>query len=388
MMIYLDNAATSFPKPSQVNDRMIQFLREEAANPGRSGHRLSVAAEKAVDQTRDLVAKFFNAKDVNRVIFTLNGTDSLNIAIKGLVRKGIHVISTVAEHNSVLRPLAHLEDEGEISVTHVDVDDEGRINVEDVKKAWKENTKIVVMTHASNVLGTIQPIREVGQFVREKGGWFILDAAQSAGHLPIDLEKDPIDILALPGHKGLFGPPGTGILYIGERIQVGDIKAWRIGGTGADSESRVQPNELPYLLEGGTPNTAGIAGLGEGIRFLNKQGLDQIRQHEIDLMKQLVSGLKGIEHLKMYGPVNPEDRVAAVLVNVEGLEPADLGSILDESFQIAVRTGLHCAPLIHKRLGTSPLGGVRISPGFFTTKDDIDKTISAFREIVAQTFAS
>ena len=257
-MIYLDNAATSFPKPKRVYERMNQFLREEAANPGRSGHRLSVAAEGQIVQARSLLAKFFGAKNSERIIFTLNCTDSLNIAIKGALRDGDHVVTTVLEHNSVLRPLNALEACGKITVTKIRPSKDGFVDPQDIKKAFQKNTKLVVMTHASNVIGVVQPVREIGRLVRETGILFLVDAAQTAGVVSIDVERDFIDLLAFPGHKSLYGPPGTGGLYVGERAK---LIPWREGGTGFDSESRIQPETLPFLLEGGTPNSVGIVGL-------------------------------------------------------------------------------------------------------------------------------
>ncbi len=380
-MIYLDNAATSFPKPKRVYERMNQFLREEAANPGRSGHRLSVAAEGQIVQARSLLAKFFGAKNSERIIFTLNCTDSLNIAIKGALHDGDHVVTTVLEHNSVLRPLNALEAYGKITVTKIRPSKDGLIDPQDVKKAFQKNTKLVAMTHASNVIGVVQPIREIGRLVREAGALFLVDAAQTAGAISIDVERDFVDLLAFPGHKSLYGPPGTGGLYVGERAK---LIPWREGGTGFDSESRTQPETLPFLLEGGTPNSVGIVGLREGVDFILGEGLEKIQAHERSLVKKLRQGLKEVPGLKLHGTDDVTQSVAPVSFVIEGIEPQEFSIVLDQSFQIAVRAGLHCAPLMHEMLGTAPQGSIRFSPGYFNTSNEIDQSIKAVREIQSQ----
>ena len=380
-MIYLDNAATSFPKPKRVYERMNQFLREEAANPGRSGHRLSVAAEGQIVQARSLLAKFFGAKNPERIIFTLNCTDSLNIAIKGALRDGDHAITTVLEHNSVLRPLNALEAYGKITVTKIHPSKDGFIDPQDIKKAFQKNTKLIAMTHASNVIGVVQPIREIGRLVREAGALFLVDAAQTAGVISIDVERDFIDLLAFPGHKSLYGPPGTGGLYVGERAK---LIPWREGGTGFDSQSRTQPETLPFLLEGGTPNSVGIVGLKEGVDFILGEGLEKIQTHERSLVKKLRQELKEVPGLKLHGTDDVTQSVAPVSFVVDGIEPQEFSIVLDQSFQIAVRAGLHCAPLMHEMLGTAPQGSIRFSPGYFNTLAEIDQAIKAVREIQSQ----
>ncbi len=378
-MIYLDNAATSFPKPKRVYERMNQFLREEAANPGRSGHRLSVAAEGQIVQARSLLAKFFGAKNPERIIFTLNCTDSLNIAIKGALRDGDHAITTVLEHNSVLRPLNALEAYGKITVTKIHPSKDGFIDPQDIKKAFQKNTKLIAMTHASNVIGVVQPICEIGRLVREAGALFLVDAAQTAGVISIDVQRDFIDLLAFPGHKSLYGPPGTGGLYVGERAK---LIPWREGGTGFDSQSRTQPETLPFLLEGGTPNSVGIVGLKEGVDFILGEGLEKIQTHERSLVKKLRQELKEVPGLKLHGTDDVTQSVAPVSFVVDGIEPQEFSIVLDQSFQIAVRAGLHCAPLMHEMLGTAPQGSIRFSPGYFNTLDEIDQAIRAVREIL------
>lgn len=380
-MIYLDNAATSFPKPERVYERMDQFLREEAANPGRSGHRLSVAAESQIVQARSLLAKFFGAKNIERIIFTLNCTDSLNIAIKGALRDGDHTITTVLEHNSVLRPLYALETAKKITVTKLHPYGDGFIDPQDVKNALRKNTKLVLVTHAPNVIGTIQPIREIGRLVREAGALFLVDSAQTAGVVSIDVEEDFIDLLAFPGHKALYGPPGTGGLYVGERAK---LIPWREGGTGFNSESQIHPETFPFALEGGTPNSVGIVGLKEGVEFIVAEGLEKIRSHERSLVKKLREELKQIPGLKLHGTDDVTKSVAPVSFIVEGIEPQEFSIVLDQSFHIAVRAGLHCAPLMHETLGTAPQGSIRFSPGYFNTLAEIDQAVRAVRKIQSQ----
>ena len=378
-IIYLDNAATSFPKPPCVYERMEKFLREESANPGRSGHRMSVEAEASVERSRSILAKFFGVKNSSRIAFTLNCTDALNMAIKGVVREGDHVITSVMEHNSVLRPLHGLEEDKIITLTKIKPDSETFLNPADVKKALTPKTRLVVLTHAPNVTGAIQPIREIGKIVREAGALCLVDAAQTAGAVPIDVEKDFVDLLAFPGHKSLLGPTGTGGLYVSERVE--KITPWREGGTGMGSEKPTHPEEFPYVLEGGTPNTVGIVGLAEGLKFVAEKGIDNIRAHELKMMHALRSGLQSIKGVKIFGPKSAEKSTAALSILIDGLEAAEAGVVFDQSFGIAIRAGLHCAPLMHQFLGTSPFGTIRISPGFFNSMDDINKFLEAVGRI-------
>jgi len=379
-IIYFDNAATSWPKPVSVYRRMDEFIRKWGANPGRAGHRMAVSAERIIEETRYQIARFFGIQDQRRVIFTLNCTDSLNIGIKGLLRKGDHVITTYLEHNSVSRPLEGLVKKGLVTVTRVSHNEEGFIDLEELSQAFTSQTRLVVVVHGSNVIGSLQPVREIGEIVRGKGAIFMVDAAQTAGVIPIDVVGDNIDLLAFPGHKALFGPPGTGGLYVGPRA---DLVPWREGGSGVDSESELQPENLPFKLEGGTNNTVGIAGLGAGISFIQKEGIEKIRQHELGLTNHLLQELSRIGKVKIYGPKNGETRIGTISFNVEDLSPAAVGAILDESFHIACRTGLHCAPYTHKKLGTFPEGTVRFSLGYFNTKEEIDFAIESLSQIVA-----
>jgi cysteine desulfurase/selenocysteine lyase len=383
-MIYLDNAATSFPKPESVFRGMDAFVRSSAANPGRSGHRRAIEAEAMIGETRRLLARLFGFSRPERVIFTLNATDALNMAIKGVLRPGDHAITSVLEHNSISRPLNQLERAGTITLTRLPADRNHRIDPEDVAKAFKPSTRLVALTHVSNVTGTIQEIGTIGPMVRERNAFFLVDASQSAGTVPIAFEKDCIDLLAFTGHKALLGPTGTGGLAVGERVEV---SPWREGGTGGDSSSPVQPPELPHRLEGGTPNVFGIAGLREGVRLLLNRGVESVLAHERSLIGEFHGALRDPGVFAWYGADRViadrqgEGRVGLVGINLPGLSAAELAAILDERFDIAVRAGLHCAPYAHKHLGTFPEGTVRFSVGILTTVEEMRQAASALDEI-------
>jgi cysteine desulfurase family protein len=379
-MIYLDNAATSFPKPPEVYREMGEFFRERAANPGRAGYRLSLEAEREVEGARRAVATLFGTREPRRLVFTLNATDAINMAIKGLLNPGDHVITSSLEHNAVTRPLNSLERQGVITLSRVRPSPQGLIDPGDVKKAITPKTRLITLVHASNVLGTVQPIRDVGRLAREKGLLFLVDAAQSAGLWPINVETDCIDLLAFTGHKALFGPPGTGGLYVGERVE---LRPWREGGTGVDSQNPVQPQDMPFRLEGGTPNFVGLVGLRAGVEFVSRTGIDKIQRHGKALIRQLLNELEGDKRLILYGPRDIENRSPILSLNIKGMEPQTVGMILDESFGIAVRSGLHCAPGTHQEMGTFPQGTVRISPGLFNTEDDMAQVSLALREIAS-----
>lgn len=377
-MIYLDNAATSFPKPEAVYRELQDYLRHDGANPGRAGHQWAMRVEKTMDDTRNLLARFLGLDDHRRVVFTLNGTDSLNMAIKGVLRPGDHVVTSLLEHNSVSRPLKQLEADGNITLTQLPFSQEGFVDPEDFRKALTSRTRLVVLLHASNVLGTLQPIAEVGRICRRHEVLFLVDAAQTAGIVPIDMQAMQIDLLAFPGHKALFGPPGVGVLLVGRRVEP---LPWREGGTGFDSEDPLQPRRLPHLLEGGTPNTLGVAALRSGLRFVTGEGLDRIRGHEQRLLARLTESLKENPRIRLYGSLDPHRRVGSVALNREGYTSSEVGAILDNSFEIAVRPGLHCAPYLHRHLGTAPEGAVRISPGYFNTEEDVDRCLSALEQL-------
>lgn len=377
-MIYLDNAATSWPKPDCVSETMTKFLATDAANPGRSGHRMAVAAERMLDDLRMELVRLFDAKDHERMILCMNGTDALNIAIKGVLGPGDHVITSTLEHNSVSRPLQQMADNDAIELTRVPMTSQGTIDPDAVRSAIQPCTRLIACTHASNVLGTIQPAEEIGRIAREADVLFLLDAAQTAGIVPISVERMCIDLLAFPGHKSLLGPTGTGGLYVGHRA---DPKPWREGGTGGDSSSPTQPHLYPYWLEGGTPNTVGCAGLKAGVEYLTANGMAKDLAHEQALVRRILDFCQDDDRFTVPGRIDAARQVGTVSITVAGLEPSEVGAILDESFEIAVRPGLHCAPYIHRELGTFPDGMVRISPGRFNTEADIDQLIEAFNQI-------
>ena len=380
-MIYLDNAATSFPKPEPVYQAMDLFARTKLANPGRAGHRMAVAAERTLDEGRHALNQFFRGEGVERWIFAHNCTDALNLAIKGTVHPGDHVVTSDLEHNSVSRPLRKLEQDGVISLTRVASHD-GYLQPSDVERAIVPGkTALVALSQASNVLGTVQPIEAIAPLVRESGALFLVDAAQSAGLVPINLKATAIDYLAFPGHKALYGPTGTGALYVGPRA---NPRPWREGGTGGDSASETMPQELPFLLEGGTPNVLGVAGLIAGVAWVAERGVDASREHEVALLQRVVDWVDAAEGWNYAGRWEPATHVGALsLIVPDGLTPQELGAILDSSFDIALRPGLHCSPYIHRRLGTFPDGTLRVSPGPFSTEADIDGLLAALTEITA-----
>ncbi|UCC16391.1 MAG: aminotransferase class V-fold PLP-dependent enzyme [Dehalococcoidales bacterium] len=377
-MIYLDNAATTWPKPEIVYRTMDTFMRNSGGNPGRGGHSMAESASKVVDDTRLLLARLINAPDNNRVIFTLNCTDSLNTGLKGLLKPGDHVITSTIEHNSVIRPLEKLRYQG-IGITRVSTDPEhGYVLPEDIEKAITGKTKLIVMTHASNVNGVIQPVSEYGSLARKYNLILMIDAAQSVGKYAVDVQRDNIDLLAFSGHKGLFGPAGTGGLYIGERAELDTL---REGGTGSQSELEEQPSMLPYKYESGTANTVGIAGLGAGLRYIFEESTNKILEHELHLTSRIIEGLSGIPGITIYAARNISHQCPVVSFTVNDTEPGEVGTILDQAFDIKVRTGLHCAPAAHKTLGTLPRGTVRLSPGYFNTNEEIDVTLEAIERI-------
>lgn len=377
-MIYLDNAATSFPKPEAVYQALDRFARSELANPGRAGHKMALAAERALDDCRHLLNQLFHGDAPERFVFTLNCTDALNMAFKGVLKEGDHVITTDLEHNSVSRPLRAMELAGKITLTRLKADGGGTIDPEAVRKAIRKETRLIAQTHASNVLGTVQPIAETGRTAREHDLLFLVDAAQTAGVIPINVQAMHIDLLAFPGHKSLFGPTGTGALYVGPRAKV---HAWREGGTGGDSSNETQPLEYPYYLEGGTPNVLGVAGLAAGIEWVQEQGLGRIHANESALIERLWRKLDEIGGYEVYGHRDHSKRVSTLSFRSESLPATELGGILDQAFDIAVRPGLHCAPYIHRSIGTFPDGTIRVSAGPFNTAADIDALAQALTEV-------
>lgn len=376
-MIYFDNAATSFPKPNVVYDSILKVMKEYGANPGRSGHKLALKLGREIFETRELIAQLFNIDNPMNVIFTFNCTESLNIGIKGILKRGDHVITTSMEHNSVLRPLMNLKKEG-IEITIVKGDSIGKIDPKDIENSIKENTKLIVITHVSNLTGTIMPIEEIGKIAKRNGIYFLVDAAQSAGVYDIDVEKMNIDILAFPGHKGLLGPQGTGGLYIRDGL---DVKELKQGGTGSISHLLEQPEIRPDRYESGTPNGPGIVGLGVGIRYILQKGIENIRKHEEELTSHFIEEALKIDGVKIYGPLNIKEQGAVVAINIGVEDSSEVSYILDENYNICVRPGLHCAPLAHKTIGTFKQGVVRFSFGPYNTHDEIEQGIKAIREI-------
>lgn len=376
-MIYLDNAATSWPKPESVYKAMDAFMRNLAANPGRAGFRMAVEAMRVMEEARVLLKEFFQAGPGGKVIFTFNCTDSLNMALKGILSPGDHVVTSCLEHNSVSRPLNKLKETG-VEYSRVAPDREGFIRPEAVSAAVNSRTRLIVLTHASNVLGNLQPVQEIGAVARRHGIPFLLDASQTAGVLPISLKEQQVDLLACPGHKGLLGPPGTGLLIMGKGLEINSL---REGGTGSLSEEPRQPAAYPDRLEAGTPNTVGIAGLKAGIEFINRVGLETIRRHEVNLLHLLTSGIGAIPGVHIYGSQNAEEQTGLLSFNLEGWDPGELAAVLETEFDICCRAGLHCAPWAHEFLGTYPAGCLRLSLSYFTTEADVEKTVEALRAV-------
>jgi len=379
-MIYFDNAATSWPKPPGVIEAMVHFMKEVGANPGRSGHRLSVEAGRIVYETREALAELFNVEDPLRIAFGYNVTEGLNLALRGTLRPGDHVITSSMEHNSVMRPLRALEREG-VELTVVACSPEGFLDPADVEAAIRSNTMMVVLNHASNVVGSMLPVAEAGRICRQHDLLLLVDAAQTAGAYPIDVEADQIDLLGFTGHKALCGPMGTGGLYIGPRVDLQRLEPLKRGGTGSRSEMEEQPDFLPDMCESGTANAVGLAGLGAGVRFVLEQGVENIRRHEEKLTAQLIEGLQTIPGVTLYGGRDAARQAATVSFNIVGLEPSEVGLQLDEEYGILCRVGLHCAPSAHKTIGTFPTGTVRFGLSYLSTEEEVEAALRAVREM-------
>ena len=377
-MIYVDNGATTFPKPKIVTDKIMECSLGYAGNPGRSGHKLAMKMDLEIYETREKICKLINGTEVLNVIFTFNATDSLNLAIKGVLEKGDHIVTTSMEHNSVLRPLNQLRKDGIIDLSIIYADNKGYIEPQKIFDAVTPNTKMIVTTHMSNVFGTIVDIKSIGEFCRDNNILYLVDAAQSIGVLDIDVQDMNIDLLAFPGHKALFGPMGTGALYIKEGIKVKPLKQ---GGTGSYSHSIDQPELYPDSLESGTPNGVGIIALGKGIDFINQVGLENIRNHEISLKNHFIDLLKDNDDIILYGTL--DDRQGAVVsLNVKNMDSSEVSYILSDEFDIYTRPGFHCAPLAHKSLGTDELGAIRFSFGYFNTIEEVEQCANALKNII------
>lgn len=378
-LIYLDNAATSYPKPEDVYQAMDHYYRNFGVNPGRSGYDLCMEAQEVIENTRQTLTNFFNGNDLNRLCFSYNSTDALNLILFGMLKKGDHAISTTLEHNSVLRPLYHLNKFNNVEVDYIPFDNKGFVDPDDFPKKFKNNTKLVIVNHTSNVIGTVQPIKEIGKYCKEKGIPFAIDASQSAGKIPIDIEEQNVDIVAFTGHKSLLGPTGIGGLYVREGI---DIQHTRAGGTGVRSAVRTHLEEYPYRLEYGTLNALGVAGIQAGVKWIRKQGLEKIHSHEIKLTTFLRDSLQNVEGVTLYCQDDLANHISVFLFNVEGMEALNTGTLLDVDYNIASRTGLHCAPLIHEQLETNKIhGAVRFGIGPFNTEEHIKTAIEAIKEI-------
>ncbi|MGI6084983.1 MAG: aminotransferase class V-fold PLP-dependent enzyme [Acetivibrionales bacterium] len=378
-MIYLDNAATSFPKPVEVYDRMNLFIRKECANPGRSSHEMARTSATWVMKTREAVASLFGIDNPLRIGFTANATYALNMAIQGVLKKGDHVITTAMDHNSVLRPLCELKKQGIIDYTIImPYNSYGSIDPFAVSKALRPNTRLIVLTASSNVTGTILPYEEVGEIARKKGIIYLVDAAQGAGVLPLDVKIMNISMIAFPGHKGLMGPQGTGGLYVNENVSLSPIIQ---GGTGSHSFETFQPLFMPDIIECGTLNTPGIVGLGTGVEFILKTGTNSILKRKEILLGKLYEGLAAYKRIKLYSTAENHKNSGIIAFNIDGMDSSETANLLDSRYNIATRPGFHCAPLAHKALGTEKTGMVRLSLGYFNTPDEIRYTIDSIKEI-------
>lgn len=376
--IYVDNAATSFPKPESVYAAIEDYMRNCGASAGRGCYREAFDIGDRIQETREALARLLNSRRPERILFTLNATDALNLAIKGVVKKGDHVVTTAMDHNSVLRPLNALEAAGLIEYTRVACRETGELEPERIEQALRSHTKLIALTHASNVCGTLLPIEPVAEIARRHRVLLLVDAAQTAGSYPIDLSRARIDLLAFPGHKGLFGPLGTGALCVGDDV---DLTPLREGGTGSVSERDVQPDYLPDRYESGSHNALGIVGLLAGVRFLLEIGVGQIRAHKKALTASFLSRASSLDNVRVHGPTDADRNAGVVSVSVRGRMPHEVSSQLDERFRVQTRPGLHCAPWAHRTLGTYPEGTVRFSFSYLNTEQDVQEAVEALRRV-------
>ena len=375
-MIYLDNAATTMRKPQEVIDAITAAMCS-MGNAGRGVNEASLGAARTVYDTREKLAAFFGAEDARQIVFTMNSTESLNIAIKGILNPGDHVISTVLEHNSVLRPLYEMEKKG-VEVTFLNSDEKGTLDYADFEKAIKENTKAIVCTHGSNLTGNYIPLQPIGDMAKEHGVLFVVDASQTAGIFPIDVQKMHIDVLCFTGHKGLLGPQGTGGIYVREGLEVRPLK---VGGSGVQTYNKKHPVQMPTALEAGTLNGHGIAGLHAAMDYLERTGVDAIRAREQDLMWRFYNGVKDVPGVTIYGDFDTKERCAIVTLNIGDYDSAEVSDELLTEYGISTRPGGHCAPLMHEALGTVEQGAVRFSFSHYNTDEEVDTAIRAIHEL-------
>ena len=383
-IIYLDNAATTFPKPKEVLEAAMDAYARFGVNPGRSGYDLCLMASELVETTRKEFTRFFGGTNSDRLVFAYNATDALNVAIQGILESGDHVIATTIEHNSVIRPLNHMVRERGVSVEYVPVGRDGLVDPAEITRRLRRTTKLVAVNHGSNVIGTIQPVAEIGKACRDRGVLFLVDASQTAGVVPIDVEGMGIDVLAFTGHKSLLAPTGIGGLYVREGI---GIRPTRFGGTGVNSVNPYHLEEYPYRLEAGTGNLLGIAGLHFALAYIAARGMGNIYRHEMELFARLQGGLSAMEGVTLHGATSLENRLPVLSFTLAGRDPADVGTMLDVDHNIAARTGLQCAPLIHQQMGTGERGTVRLSVGPMNKPSDIEAALTAVTEIAAETRA-
>lgn len=379
---YFDNAATSFPKPPGVSDAVRNYVENIGASAGRGAYREAIESGRLLERARSLVRRVFGCARTDHVVFTLNGSDALNLALKSLLRPGDHVVTTWMDHNSVLRPLSALQAQRGVEWTAVRADRESTlVSVDDVAAAIRDQTRLVALSHASNVTGAAQPIEEIASLCKQRGVLLLVDAAQSAGHVPIDVSRVPIDLLATPGHKGLLGPLGTGLLVVRAGVEQ-QMQTWREGGTGSESEQAVQPERMPDKLEAGSHNAVGIAGLTAALEWLLERGVPALREHELRLIERITARLVRCESVRWFGPREPAARVGVFSVRIGGLEPAELSAVLEEHFGVLTRSGLHCAPFAHKTIGTDRDGGTtRLSLGPFLDESDVDAALDAVEQV-------
>ncbi len=379
-MLYFDNAATTFPKPEEVYTAVEDCMRRYCANPGRGGHKLALQSGRVLLEARELLSELFNAGATENIVLTHNATESLNLALKGYLKKGSHVITTSMEHNSVMRPLKALEKLG-VETTIVKCSEKGEINIAAIEKEIKKETVLIATTHGSNVVGTILPIADIGALAKAYGLEYLVDASQTAGVYDIDVQKMNISLLAFTGHKSLLGPQGTGGLYVRSGLELVPMKE---GGTGSMSDSLYQPDIMPDRFESGTHNTPGIAGLCAGIKFIAAKGINNIRRHETELTGHFIDGLSRLKNIKVYGTKDANKQAPVVSMNIGDIGSSEISYILDQSFDMATRSGLHCSPAAHSTIGTIEQGTVRFSFGFFNTKDEIESAIAAIEQITRE----